>query len=298
MTETHGYVTGRGVFLSYDGLVAEGEGELSNLNVHSDLVELRGYEFPMDLIEGIHVAWFVRPITVDDWGRLLVGLVSSHPDRKGRQGFAGVCASVNLAVDDDINLSKFLWDLFSDFSEHFAQLKAGNKLIEKINLFPEEDEKYTLERHLIKVKAKSYSLENNILDRNILSLSLRLFGLGSDGAGMLFLTNRKPQNIDLINEETVAGIEERKRQREIEKKQALKAELLRKFSQRPIKRYGVDVTPEQEQYFIDLIQFVIEERQGALRRPVHRTEVNPEKDPYKTFTSSLGLQGIKKSSPE
>lgn len=111
---------GTAVFVTQDGLTAEGDGDLSYVSENVGILDLRD-----SLSETPHLApepdpvLFVSLIQIGHEKRLLLGMAKSTSDAMGRSGFIGAAVLVDYRDADPASHIRFVDTLYNDWLNYF-----------------------------------------------------------------------------------------------------------------------------------------------------------------------------------
>lgn len=128
-------VLGLAVFATGDGLVAEGEGQLSTIHDHKALLEFRdGVGAMENLPPDGAPALFRIPVMIDATPGILLGVVSTKSDAMGRAGFKGVCIGVSRGKIRPVEHFDRLFDFWMHSQQYLANKFRQLRHVDSIGL--------------------------------------------------------------------------------------------------------------------------------------------------------------------
>ncbi|MFG5379707.1 hypothetical protein [Yoonia sp. R2-816] len=157
MAETLPETLGDAVFVTHDGLTAEGGGLLSSIADYVGIVEFRDMHGSIDHLppEG-ELAFFGRVIRANGQEVMLLGAVTRASDAMGRPGFLGVCFAVETAAYDHSHIEAIIPFLKAARSHHETEFrhKRHSEFIGLIQ--PESGASYKLDLVMRDQESKVY----------------------------------------------------------------------------------------------------------------------------------------------
>lgn len=259
---------GDAVFLTHDGLMAEGNGYLSTLQHKTELVEFRSSNgddayLPKDGSE----VFFLRAIRVNNEPAWLFGVVRREKDASGRTGFLGVC---RLLDSEERDLSQHAEDVsqhFGSFVEHHRTVLSRARHPSSLGFIPQTTVKQAELQTFGEGAYHALSVESSTITTRDIYLMRRLAGVLPSQADTLILWPSPTNALPILTEESVVAKEVMQadmiaaRQAERQHSAAVHPRQIAFDRRTHALRYPRPdgVIPEYEDYFIGLIQLVIEE---------------------------------------
>jgi len=259
---------GDAVFLTHDGLMAEGNGYLSALQHKTELVEFRSSNgddayLPKD---GSPVL-FLKSVLVNNEHAWLFGVVCREKDASGRMGFLGAC---RLLDSEERNLTQHAEEVFEQF-DHFVEFRrtvlSRARHPSSLGFIPQTTGKHADLKTLGEGAFHALSVESSNITSRDAQLMCRLAAVLPSHADTLILWTSSTDMLPALTEEGVLAREamhadilvtqQAERQRRIADNPRQIAFDRRTHALRYPRPDGV--LPEEEDYFIGLILLVIEE---------------------------------------
>lgn len=260
---------GEAVFVTHDGLTAEGGGWLSSISDCVEVVEFRDANGSIDHLPPVgEIAFFGSVVSAVGQKVLLIGAVTRMSDAMNRPGFMGVCFAVERGTLQNAHVHAIL-PFLKTARQHHQEVYRHKRHTNEIGLLPSDPHT----NHHIKPLENRQNFEIFIRGVNASEVEtvMRLWSLAESTERTTLLWNTKQGGYPvlsgaLVEQRILEANTERARVKavldqysEVDDGRLPNSDRLDKFNQRGhllgyARPSGVDV--EFEDYLIGLIQFV------------------------------------------